>query len=381
MSRDPAKQAAIEARLSKFSSKAYNDYAVPLKNGTYRVNRGRWAKNRSAVSNAHRTIRVRMESGKAKKGNEGKKEKLNAILEMMNANTNSEGDSAAVEHAAAIAQGSAEKLAKQAIVKEKRKTFKVVAPKVNVMGGAIECLVPEQVPHITRLFETLLVPQVQRDLIGLYADSQAEFSKKGKLTQEIGMSRERDILAVLQDHLGPELRTDIDNSLVEDCLYGTARISIKHSSAQYGAGSAKAKWCSDESVGKAYIDKMIKLDPTHYTHLMMIYIDMNEKSKSKGMISIAFVTDLAIMRIVEELRERAFILRTGTDTRGVEYSREMIVKMLEMAAFVIQMENINLVGGVDPIVRRRQLLHVRRAQAPPPAQGRLGPGGGPEGEE
>jgi len=383
MPRDPAKQIVIESRLRELTSRAYGNVETAVRTGEYRKNKTRKANTLARLNEMRRDIASRMASGNTRAGNQGKFTNLTTLIEIMNensnSNSNSESDSPAVEHASAVAQKSAKKHAESAVKKgPKRKTYKVVAPKVNVIGGEIDCLVPGQAPYILKVFNTLLIPQIQKDLIGLYADSQAEFSKSGKLTQEIGMARERDMLAVLQEHLGDELRTDIDNSLVEDCLYGNARISIKHSSSQYGTGTAKAKWCSDESVGKAYIDKMVKLDPTNYTHLMIIYIDMNEKSKTKGTISIAFITDKAIMKIVEELRVTAFVLRTGTDTRGVEYSREMMVKMLDAAAFVIQMVNVNLAGGEDPIVRRRRLLMTRRARpADLPVEGRLGPGGVP----
>ena len=367
MPRAPEKQASIESRIRSLSSMAYPEYTKALVNGTYRANRAKRNQNREVLNRIRSNITSRMTRGEVKKGTDGKTAKLNALAEMINANTNAEGDSPAIERAAAVAEASAEMLADRAIAgagaAAATKRFKIAAPRVNIFKSTTECLVPDHVARIEAIFTALSRPDIQKDLIGLYADSQAEFSKDGKLTQEIGMSRERDLLAVLQEHLGPDLRTDIDNSLVEDCLYGTARISIKHSSGQFGSGSAKAKWCSDESIGKAYIEKMVRLDPSNYTHLMMIYIDMQESSKEKGTISIVFVTDRDIMRIVEEIKGGAFILRTGTDTRGVEYTREMIVKMIDNAAFVIKIGGVNLTGGPDPIARRRDLLHSRRAGA------------------
>jgi hypothetical protein len=66
------------------------------------------------------------------------------------------------------------------------------------------------------------------------------------------------------------------------------------------------------------------------------------------------------MNIVDELKAEAFVSKPGTNNRGVEYSRSMITNMLERAAFKVQIDRVSLTNGMDPIDRRRALIHQRR---------------------
>jgi len=356
MPRDPAKQAAIERRLSLLRSNAYSEYETALKSGMYRTNGTKRAKNRSSINITRGMMRARTIK---KKGNNGKLAKLNALANMINENTNSESESprvaAAVEEARGEAVQLAERAAGSAIVEPPAQPM---APVVEVAERPMITISPGDIPRIQRICDVLSEPVAQRDLIGLYSDSQAEFTKNGGLTMEIGMSRERDLLAVLKEHIGEELKTDIDNSLVEDCVYGTARISIKHVSNKIGAGSVKAKWTSDSGQATAYMNKMLELNPETYTHIMIVYIDT--KTGGVTTITAVFITDRAIMNIVDELKADAFVSKAGTNNRGVEYSRSMITKMLERSAFKVQIDRVSLTNGMNPIDRRRALIHQRR---------------------
>jgi hypothetical protein len=361
MSRDPAKQVTIDKQLLTLSSSAYGNMEQALKEGVYRKNKSRRLKNRRIINMTRNAISSRMSRSQGKKGNDGKIAKLHVLAELINANTNVESESprvvAAVREARANAVELAERAAGSAPLAEAAPLAQA-APVVEVVESATVTITPDDIPRIQRIRDVLSNAVAQKDLIGLYSDSQAEFTRNGGLTMEIGMSRERDLLAVLQEHIGAELRTDIDNSLVEDCVYGTARISIKHVSSKVGTGSVKAKWTSDAGQASAYMTKMLELNPETYTHIMIIYIDT--KSGGVTTITAVFITDRTIMNIVDELKETAFVSKPGTNNRGVEYSKAMIKKMLAKAAFKVQIDRVSLASGMDPIERRRALIHQRR---------------------
>ena len=353
MERNSAKQALIERKLKSLSSKAFGNFTNKVKSGLYLKNRITMRANRASIDSQLKALNSRMNAGI--KGNEGKREKLTMLRNIMN----EEGNSPRIALASAAAQESALNLAERAIVHASPEPVNVQPVVVAVASPKpMSLLVPSDEEHVNNMFRVLSSKQAQTDLIGLYSDSQAEFTRNGKLTMEIGMSRERDLLAVLQEHIGSELITDINNSLIEDCLYGTTRISIKHVSDKVGSGSVKAKWTSDNDQAKKYIQGMVALDHTKYTHILLIYIDTKPKGGNK--ITILFITDRTIMAIVEELKEAAFVSKEGTNNRGVEYSKPMIKKMIQGAAFTVHIDDVSLQHGIDPIARRRALILSRR---------------------
>ena len=59
-----------------------------------------------------------------------------------------------------------------------------------------------------------------------------------------------------------------------------------------------------------------------------------------------------------ELKEESFKHREGTNTRGVEYSVKLMKKLIEEAAFKVEIKDVDLSGGIDPIERRIQLLEA-----------------------
>lgn len=214
--------------------------------------------------------------------------------------------------------------------------------------------------ELDRIKELLNNSTVQKELISLYSDSQAECSRNGKCTMEIGTSRENDFKAVCQDYIGNDFITDIDNSEVEDCRLNGEKISIKHISGSFGGGSIKAKWTSDTEQAKKFINDMISsvesAETDHYTHLILIWIDVKKKK-----ITICCVSSETVRNTVKSLGTNSFTSATGTNNRGVEYSKKMISELINNSYFTIEMKDITLTNGDDPVLRRRKLLSIRRS--------------------
>ena len=198
--------------------------------------------------------------------------------------------------------------------------------------------------------------QAQKDLISLYSNSHSEYCRNGKLSQEVGRSREDDIKSVLNKYIGDEFNCNIDDNMDNgaDCTLKRP-ISIKHIGTAIGKGSIKAKWTSDESKARDYIKQMLLLEIKNYTHMLLIYIDLK-----KHTIQIIAISAEQMLEAVKNLKEAAFKTAFGTNTRGIEYSKEMIQTLIKKKYFQIDISNVILTGGLDPIKRRQLLLESVR---------------------
>lgn len=215
------------------------------------------------------------------------------------------------------------------------------------------------IEEFDRIFDILSNKTAQMELLHLYSCSQHEFSHNGKISQEIGRSREDDIKALLQLYLGDSFNCNIlnNNDNGADCTF-INEISIKHIGNKIGGASTiKTKWTSDEKKARDYIKQMLLLDPKNYTHLLLIYIDL-KKNKTIQIVAISAAT---IMDAVDALKESAFKTAFGTNTRGVEYSKEMMKLLIEKKYFQIDIKDAILTGGLDPIKRRQSLIKLFRS--------------------
>jgi hypothetical protein len=208
-------------------------------------------------------------------------------------------------------------------------------------------VVPEKIPELDRIEEVFRNPAAQRDLVTLYSDSQSECQRNGKCTMEIGSSREKDLLAVLKRYIGAGIKTDLDNALVEDCCYNDQRISIKHSSGAVGSGNVKWKWTADSAQADAFIREMLALDPKHFTHILLVYINVEKKRIDAVMVSANTVLD-----IVRTLGAEGFKSVAGTNNRGISFSTKILQQFVKQAYFHVKMTDVSVETDMDPIDRR-----------------------------
>jgi hypothetical protein len=215
----------------------------------------------------------------------------------------------------------------------------------------------EKIEEFDIIFDVLNNKQVQKELVYLYASTQTEFTRNGKISQEVGRAREDDLKAVLQLHIGDKFNCNTAHNMDNggDCSFNNP-ISIKHIGNAIGKGYIKSKWTSDKAKAQDYIKQMLLLDKKNYTHTLLIYIDV----KKKHTIQIIAISQAQIMEAVKILKETAFKTAFGTNTRGVEYSKEMIQILINKKYFQIDISNVVLTGGLDPIKRRQLLLESVR---------------------
>ena len=212
-----------------------------------------------------------------------------------------------------------------------------------------------------RLKDVLSDPIKQKGLIKLYADDQAECRKNGKCGMEIGMAREKDLVAYLLLHLGPDIDYDITNNVPEDFMYRrTEKVSVKHMASKLGT-PVKAKWTSADVPAQDSIKHMIEAPDNYYPALLICYIDIEKKS-----IVYIFISAEQNKNTIKTLGNAAFKIPSG-NTRGIEYSREAMTELMKNICFRVDIANADLTTGMDPIQRRMNILRSMMPESVPPS--------------
>lgn len=209
-------------------------------------------------------------------------------------------------------------------------------------------------------------PEAQSLLVKCYAASQAEHIRNDKLGMEVGNAREKDLVAVLTHYLGDALEYNIDNDLTEDFRIQGRRISVKHitidSKTKEIHGTCKCKWTADVQKAEQYIAEMRKRNPETFTDILFCFINPVRRT-----IAYVLTPSEVVQAGVESLDEKAFVSRSGTNNRGVEFSKEMMAYMCTHAYFTEILREVDLTGGIDPI--RRRLLMIASILPPSGPQG------------
>lgn len=236
----------------------------------------------------------------------------------------------------------------------KTMTTPVSAPKIEAETGVkVKALVKVEMTTKIEDLETLKSilenKDAQRGLIALYTQSQSECTRNGACGMEVGMSREKDQGAILKLFLGDRINLDIDNSLPEDYIIGKSKISAKHSGSKVGT-TVKAKWTSADVSVKEAIEKMINAEDSYYPHLLLTYLDTHIKK-----ITIICISSEENKNIIKTLKNDAFTIPKG-NSRGIEYSRKAMNELLKKIYFKIEIYDVDLKSGINPIERRIQLL-------------------------
>jgi len=228
-----------------------------------------------------------------------------------------------------------------------------IAPKKEVKESVASEVVQMDTPieELDELKSVLENKEAQRCLIELYSQSQMECTRNGKCGMEIGMAREKDLAAILKMYLKKfPLNLAIDNELPEDYVIGKRKISAKHATGKISSLTVRAKWTSaDEAVEEA-ITYMIQAEDTYYTDLLVVYFDMKNKK-----ITIICISAEHIKHVIKEYGNDAFKIPSG-NSRGIEYTKKAMTEFLKKKYFTIEIENVELKNGADPITRRIEYL-------------------------
>lgn len=210
--------------------------------------------------------------------------------------------------------------------------------------------IPIMTPVMDKIWRLLSKRNVQKDLIRLYQKSHREYTKNGKMGMEIGASKEKDLTAVFQYYMGKDqVVYDTGYCSPEDIRIGGEKFSIKHISTAVGAssGSIKVKWTADNIQAK----KLIEDSRTMFgQHMLIVYWD-----NKKNNVTILGIEQEKIQNGIYRYNETAFHIRSGTNNRGVQFSRKMLDFILKDPAFSITIPDVHLhssSSSEDPIQQR-----------------------------
>lgn len=230
----------------------------------------------------------------------------------------------------------------------------VSAPKIEEetdvrVKAPVKVEMTDKIGDLEMLKSILQNKEAQRGLIELYTQSQSECTRNGACGMEVGMSREKDQGAVLKLFLNDKINLDIDNTLPEDYIVGNSKISAKHSGSKVGS-PVKAKWTSADTSVKEAIEQMINAEDSYYPHLLLTYLDIRNKK-----ITIICISSEENKNIIKSLKNEAFTIPKG-NSRGIEYSKKAMNELLKKIYFKIEICDVDLKSGINPIERRIQLL-------------------------
>lgn len=212
-----------------------------------------------------------------------------------------------------------------------------------------EQLASAKIDDLESLKEVLENKQAQKGLVKLYTQSQSECTRNGACGMEVGMSREKDLGAVLEYFLGDQINLEIDNDLPEDFTLRKSKISVKHSSSKVGS-VVKVKWTSADVSVKEAIDALISAEDSYYPHLLIVYLDTHNKK-----ITIICISADHNRQVIKEMKNDAFKIPKG-NSRGIEYSKQAMDALLKKTYFKIEIHDVDLKSGLNPIERRKELL-------------------------
>jgi hypothetical protein len=205
--------------------------------------------------------------------------------------------------------------------------------------------------ELDRLFTVLNNEYVKDGLTLLYQHSQSECSRHSKATADIGMSREKDLVAIFSLMIGASIKYDIDNSELEDFIIGEEKVSVKHSQAAIGT-SVKAKWTAANDPAEEAIRSIIDKDDDDYPHLLISYIGIEEET-----VNIICISKTVYRIIIKALREAAFKkIPKNANTRGIDYERFTMELFIKYAYFNVVWEDVDLTHVIDSIISRKQKL-------------------------
>jgi hypothetical protein len=228
-------------------------------------------------------------------------------------------------------------------------TLKIEAKTDVKVESPVKVEITSKIEDLETLKSTLENKEAQRGLIALYTQSQSECTRNGACGMEVGMSREKDQGAVLKLFLNDKINLNIDNTLPEDYVVGNSKISAKHSGSKVGS-PVKVKWTSADTSVKEAIGQIINAKDSYYPHLLLTYLDIRNKK-----ITIICISSEQNKIIIKSLKNEAFTIPKG-NSRGIEYSKKAMNELLKKIYFKIEISDVDLKNGINPIERRIQLL-------------------------
>ena len=212
----------------------------------------------------------------------------------------------------------------------------------------------------TRLLSELFETNAVLKLVYLYQISQCEYKRNGRVTADIGMSREKDLSAYIKYRLHNHcVSTDIDNEKEEDIIVNTRKISIKHSSNKTcSSSSIKIHWTENKILQKIFVKKY-----KFQCDILLVYVRFDAKNISHGQLEIVYISHDVLNTLKKKMKVNVFKTR-NSNGRGIEFSSIFFQRLIKNCDYHLivnfETEKYLILG---PIERRLRILYTKWEKA------------------
>ena len=183
--------------------------------------------------------------------------------------------------------------------------------------------------RLIEIFQDIqIINKIKTKLPYLFSLAELEASRAGKVGMEVGSLREKVLIALLIYKFGEEnvdIKLPITEPEVDVKLFG-APISIKTIT---GQGGVKAVWTVDAQSAKGFVDSY-----SPKADILLTQINW----QSKGYL---YLIPLEVQnKVLKQFgKEKYFKLpKAGTNPRGVEFSKEALLKLQQEVSQKIEIE-------------------------------------------
>ena len=181
--------------------------------------------------------------------------------------------------------------------------------------------------NVDRVFCNIdAINKINMKLPMLFAIAEAESKRGGKIGMEVGVMRERMLVSMLQHYFGKDsVKTDIPTTEPEtDVVIHGQHVSVKtitQSSIVFSGTGVKINWTVDSKS----LDMFIK---SYSPSADLLFSCIRWGHKNRGLF---YIPLSAQQQVHAELGSDHYIrrYRQGTNPRGVEYSKEAMLKLLD----------------------------------------------------
>lgn len=196
-----------------------------------------------------------------------------------------------------------------------------------------------------------------RKLIALYQNSQLECSRNGKVTPEVGSSREKDLVASLKSNTNLDVTYEIDTQEEEDVIIDGRKVSIKHSSNNRISNSGiKVVWTANKKRQKQFVKRFIFTND-----LLIVWVRFNKNVVGKGKLEIVHISKDTIYRYhhLYQIQGKSPFKCLSGNSRGIEFNKQFFQTIVNNCDFRVHVSfNNQEAERMGPIEKRLQLLKI-----------------------
>lgn len=192
---------------------------------------------------------------------------------------------------------------------------------------------------------------IMNKLYTLYKISEQECRRNGRLSPEVGSSREKDLISILVYALGlNNVIYDIPNSSKEDVIICNRKYSIKHISGNLKCSGIKVVWTVNVEHQNAFM-----MNPQFDYNMLLVFVKDN-------MIRVIHISETVLKNTYNYFHQNGlmiFNIMKG-NSRGIEFDTTFFKTLISNSDFDVSMNCISLEMEQrrDPIMERLKMIET-----------------------